>query len=158
MKKAKKSKPLSWTPKLRGRIYCAPACGMGCTKAAHDEAERKAGEIAKQLGPDWSVRMNENLGWYAKAVCGDLSVEATRGFDDPEYAYWALLNIYETPAHGPGGILYGVYDKTPREALNALLKEALAGENMAVKVHRHRVSQLAMVRSALFSMVIKEVT
>lgn len=158
MKKIKKPRALSWKPKARGHIYCAPACGRGCTKAEHDEVKRKAEEICKQLGRGWKVRMNENLGWYAQAVCGDVQVEATRGFDDPGHQFHALVNIYKTPAHGPGGILYDVYAKTPRAALSALIKEAVDGESRAAQVHANRAIELRQVHTALITLVMKEVS
>lgn len=53
-----------WTPVLQGEIYCSPACDAGCTKAAFDEATRKAEALAKALGPNWTPDVWENLGWY----------------------------------------------------------------------------------------------
>jgi hypothetical protein len=38
----KKRKPVRdrWAPIRRGKIYCSPGCGRGCTVAEHDEAVR----------------------------------------------------------------------------------------------------------------------
>lgn len=164
MKSRKVSKPraLSWKPRLRGAVYCAPACGRGCTKAAYDEARREAAEIVKQLGSGWKIEMSENLGWVAAAVCGDVKVEATRGFEDPDYRFWALVNVRKTPAHGPGGILYDVYGKTAREALSTLLstllRDASESERVAAHIHMDRASELQRMRTALIALVVKEVT
>lgn len=68
MENPKERKPLSWKPVLHGETYCSPACGGGCTKAAHDEATKQAAELAQQLGPGWSPRVWENLGWHFAVV------------------------------------------------------------------------------------------
>ena len=64
MEKIPERKPLSWKPQLNGEIYCSPACGGGCTKAAHDDAKKNAAELARQVGPGWTPRVWENLGWH----------------------------------------------------------------------------------------------
>lgn len=65
-------KALSWTPVKRGKIYCSPACGGGCTAAAHREATEKGRVLAEILseaiGGTWTFRVWENLGWYYKAL------------------------------------------------------------------------------------------
>lgn len=61
-------KPLSWKPVRRGALYCAPACGGGCTWAAYGEAHRKGNELARRLGPGWSPNVWENLGWHYSAT------------------------------------------------------------------------------------------
>lgn len=59
---------LSWTPKRTGAIYCAPACGSGCTWDAHQKAVRDAARLAKECGPGYTPRVNENLGWHFSAT------------------------------------------------------------------------------------------
>lgn len=67
---------LSWSPKRRGAVYCAPACGAGCTWSAYQRARRAGARLAKRLGKGWAVRMNENMGWYysVDSRCGRLQV------------------------------------------------------------------------------------
>lgn len=62
--------PDRWTPVLRGDTYCSPACGAGCTKAAHDAAQRKAKALARRMGPGFKPRVWENLGWHYSAERG----------------------------------------------------------------------------------------
>ena len=47
----------SWTPRLVGDMYCAPACGGGCTKAAYDAAVKAADELCAKLGDGWKPRV-----------------------------------------------------------------------------------------------------
>lgn len=60
-----------WTPKRRGKIYCSPACGLGCTHAEFMTATRKAKALVKRLGAGWKPRVWENLGWHYEAVKGE---------------------------------------------------------------------------------------
>lgn len=84
---------LSWTPRRRGKLYCAPACGRGCTRAMYERAKREATTLVKVLGPGWKIRVWENLGWYGSAVCGDIEVgiRENNAFhrDEP---YFALIS------------------------------------------------------------------
>jgi hypothetical protein len=68
--------PLSWTPVLRGDIYCAPACGGKCTLAQHRAVTKAATTVARRLGRGWRPEVWENLGWFGAAVtkCGRLKV------------------------------------------------------------------------------------
>jgi hypothetical protein len=60
--------PLSWTPRRRGSVYCAPACGFSCTWAAYQKAKEDAAKLCtylkKKLGMRWLPRVWENLGWH----------------------------------------------------------------------------------------------
>jgi hypothetical protein len=56
-----------WTPQLRGKIYCSPACGGTkgfCTRAAYDRAVKDSADLAQRLGDDWEPVVWENLGWH----------------------------------------------------------------------------------------------
>ena len=59
-----------WTPVRRGKVYCSPACGGGCTHQSYLKAQAQAQEMLDQLGPPtkdgnaWEKRVHENLGWY----------------------------------------------------------------------------------------------
>lgn len=104
---------LSWKPVLRGNIYCSPACGASCTKAAHDEAVKKAKALAKRMGKGWKIRVHENLGWFYAVVKGEPMIYSA-GF----------LEII--PPHRPGDTYtawvqsspqFIVHDKDPKIAL-----------------------------------------
>lgn len=70
---------LSWKPKLRGSIYCAPACGSGCTKAAYDKAVREGESLRKRLkGDGWQVHVHENMGWFYTLISGPIQVYPDR--------------------------------------------------------------------------------
>lgn len=56
-----------WTPRRRGEVYCAPACGRGCTWSEYERALEKAQQLADSLGPNWQPKVWENLGWHYKA-------------------------------------------------------------------------------------------
>jgi hypothetical protein len=70
------AKPLSWKARRRGRIFCAPACGRGCTAHEHRGAVHNAAALAKSLGPGWTPHVWENLGWHYAAIssCGRIRV------------------------------------------------------------------------------------
>lgn len=67
---------LSWTPVANGLIYCAPACGHGCTQIQYGTAIHQAMALAMKLGPGWEPNVWENLGWHYKAIspCGLIKV------------------------------------------------------------------------------------
>ena len=54
----------SWLPQRRGPIYCAPACGGGCTYVAFAKATKTAAKLAARLGRGWEAEVFENLGWH----------------------------------------------------------------------------------------------
>jgi hypothetical protein len=58
---------LSWKAVRRGDVYCAPACGGGCTWAKYQEARRLATNLARRLGRGWKPALSENLGWHYHA-------------------------------------------------------------------------------------------
>jgi hypothetical protein len=73
-------KPLSWKARRRGPIYCASACGGGCTWDQYQEAKRRAAALCLKLGINWVPDVYENLGWHyrAKSKCGRLAVYVDR--------------------------------------------------------------------------------
>lgn len=71
-------KALSWTPVRNGAIYCAPACGRGCTAQQHEEAVKQAANLARRL-PGFEPDVWENLGWHYQAVCGSVKVRESFG-------------------------------------------------------------------------------
>lgn len=57
---------LSWKPIHKRDLYCAPACGRGCTyieyRKAKDDGKRVKALLANPQG--WKIRVFENLGWH----------------------------------------------------------------------------------------------
>lgn len=66
--KHKPEREPSWTPRRRGAIYCASACGGSCTWAAYQKAVADADELVAALGGKWKPWVHENLGWHFTAV------------------------------------------------------------------------------------------
>ena len=58
----------SWKAVRRGDVYCAPACGGGCTHAAYMQAQLGGERLARRLGPGFKPEVWENLGWHYCAV------------------------------------------------------------------------------------------
>jgi hypothetical protein len=59
-------KKLSWKARRRGNIYCAPACGAGCTWEQHQRVQQQ-GRHMRQMMRDpqqWRVHVAEHLHWY----------------------------------------------------------------------------------------------
>lgn len=72
---------LSWKAVRRGRIYCAPACGAGCTFDAYTKALKEATALAKRLNKvseGWKPVVHENLGWHWRVSKGKLDVHKWR--------------------------------------------------------------------------------
>lgn len=61
---------LSWTPRRRGLIYCAPACGAGCTAAQHAHAVRLGRALARRLGRGWASGSSAHRGDPWRRVTG----------------------------------------------------------------------------------------
>ena len=117
----RKIRPLSWMPYHRGAIYCAPACGGGCTKVAHETAVRLAAALARRLGDMWRPVITENLGWFASAVslCGRVKVHVN-AHPGHRVIYTAFLG-----ESGPGG-RWTATSHRPEAALRTVYAEARA--------------------------------
>lgn len=118
---------LSWTPVRRGAIYCAPACGRGCTFAEYQHAVKSGKKLAATLGTGWTSSVSENLGWFYEATspCGRMRVsplEDRRGKLGPPKVliYHADLGgmVDDSPGQwiGEGG--------TPTEAVRDAVRKA----------------------------------
>jgi hypothetical protein len=80
-----------WTPIRRGKIYCSPGCGRGCTVAEHDEAVAAGERLVHRLkGKGWHAIIHENMGWHYRAVSGPVSIYCSEEVDGPRY--WCLMS------------------------------------------------------------------
>lgn len=113
---------LSWKPRRSGLVYCAPACGAGCTWEAYQKAVSDAGLVASLLGRNWKPVVSENCHWYwsvqldsGEGVILRVSPTEHKG----KVTYSTLL--------GPGGggetMFYTTRDfKNPRDAVRFQMK------------------------------------
>lgn len=62
-------------PVRRGAVFCSPWCGSGCTWAAHEKAHERAAALAASLGPNWTPRVWENMGWHFCSQHATLPIE-----------------------------------------------------------------------------------
>jgi hypothetical protein len=69
-------------PERKGKLYCSPWCGMGCTFAAFEKATDAADALAKQLGEGWEPHVWENMGWHYRADRGEMLSLYTHGPTD----------------------------------------------------------------------------
>ena len=117
----KRSK-LSWKPIWKGKTFCSPACGYGCTRAAYKQAWLDAKELASQLGWEWRTRVWENMGWHYEVVsasgCWKVSPLIHRG---KVTGYSAYLG----KSGSPGG-LWCNHARTPFAAIEKVRRRALA--------------------------------
>lgn len=112
-----------WTPMLRGDVYCSPACGGGCKKAAFDRARQRADALARQLGPGWMPHVWENSGWYFDVRKGAATVE-----HDERGRYEASIRFYIA--------------EDREECISAMADEPRAAVSAAVAVIRARMAAL----------------
>lgn len=116
----RKDKPLSWKPVRKGLIYCAPACGSGCTRAEFDKATLSSAALAKRMGPRWKPEVWENLGWHwaVRSPCGRMKVHPV------EWRGSVTYTAYLGEAGEPGGT-WAEHGLTPEAAVQATLAAAL---------------------------------
>lgn len=108
---------LSWDPILRGNIYCAPACGRGCTLAEFELADLRGRELAERLGNGWTYVVRENLGWSYKAISACERIKVSGEKDGKRYL--ALLG-----EPGCTGGRFSGSGKTPEQAIQSALSSA----------------------------------
>jgi hypothetical protein len=127
----KPARTLSWRAVRRGKLYCAPACGGGCTIAEFDLAMAAACACARALGNGWVPDVYENLGWHwqvARTGLGSTEFTVSRARGDT--AYWANLIIC--------GKQECAYAESAQEAVQIVLRSAAT--NAA-----HIINALAMI-------------
>lgn len=94
------AKELSWTPRRRGPIYCAPACGGGCTWAAYQNAVKRAREVVAMMKTGgWQDVVHENLGWHWRIVNGPIQLH-----EDRDGKFWVMIG--SKPSDNAGGSGY----------------------------------------------------
>lgn len=127
------STPDRWTPKLRGKIFCSPACGCECKKADFDLSTAGALALVKQLGSGWQPHVWENCGWHfnAKKRGATVSVddsglyEATIRFQMDERFELCVAETRGSPREAVEAVIEGI------NARIATLKRALLSLSLA---------------------------
>lgn len=61
-----------WKAVRKGAVYCAPACGRGCTWDEYQATVKAAATLVKTLNQmdvlaAWQLRVWENMGWHYSA-------------------------------------------------------------------------------------------
>lgn len=108
------SQSKEWKPVLRGRRYCSPACGAGCTHNAFLRAKTKGNDLAAQLGKKWKVKVWENLGWHYCVAHRTLGITV---YPQSDRTFWAT-----TPLGMNGGNQYTGQGPTPQHAMQSMLR------------------------------------
>jgi hypothetical protein len=108
---------LSWKPERKGDIYCSPGCGRGCTRQEYLNAGNRGSAMAATLGPGWTYKVWENLGWHYKAVseCDRITVHLSHLGGE----FFALLG-----EAGSGGGRWSGHGMTPQSAVDIAIQEA----------------------------------
>jgi hypothetical protein len=112
----------AWVARRRGRIYCAPACGRGCTFAEYKEALKRSRAVASRLGPGWKPVVHENMGWhyYVSSPGGFISVFENAHINERKSTYWVLANTTGDAGSGDPGFSPGKNYPTPMRAVQAV--------------------------------------
>lgn len=106
--------PGSWNPVRKGAIYCAPACGRGCTHVEWQDATHKGKVLVDRLGKGWTAVISENLGWHFRAVKNDNQDWAVH--ESGPRRFWASLMFAGHQFHADG--------TTPKGAVTNTLQKA----------------------------------
>jgi hypothetical protein len=98
---------MNWKPKLNGKVYCALACGDGCTKAAYDKAVKDADALVARLkGSGWRPVVFENTGWHHRAISGPVQV-----YPSGDGRFWAMIG--SRPKGNAGGLAMWTPERNP---------------------------------------------
>jgi hypothetical protein len=126
-----KMKKLSWTPKRRGKIYCAPACGSGCLWEDYQKQKLLGLKMCLSMKDpkQWRVLVRENGHWYVF-----LEHIPTKGFltvwSSCSKQYRAMLSL-STPHAGDTAWSDNETFWTPQKAVDHVL--SLARSRTAVR-------------------------
>lgn len=136
-----------WKPRLRGAIYCSPACGGRCTRQAYLQAVRNAATLVVTLkGDGWEPVVIENQGWHYRAISGPIQV-----YPSPATGkFWCMIG--SEPKDNAGGSGLWTPDKIrhfkdPNRAVRDALRHvrsAMASLNETL----HAAEQAAGVKPA----------
>jgi len=120
-----------WTVVRKGKEYCAPACGGGCTFAQYTVMKKQADKMCAELGKGWEPKLTHNLGWHCKVVNGHVTIHY---FDDrsgnnhaDEYSAWIEFDLGSQTVQ----IIHD--DDNMQKAFSAALKEAKALRDLIKK-------------------------
>lgn len=118
----------SGKPVRKGKIYCSPRCGAGCTHADYIAAKDAAARLIIRLGKGWKARVWENLGWHWMVSNGAVEVVPHTGYRRrvEEYAAWF---------QGEQQIITEHY-ATPEKALEVLRETIIARAEEMAKASR----------------------
>lgn len=112
-------KTLSWKPKRSGTVYCSPACGSNCTRKAFEEANAHAEMLCVRMGPGWTPRVWENMGWHWSVIspCKRIKIHPN--------IYWKTGKIESYTAFlgepGSGGT-WAEHGRTPHAAMRNVIR------------------------------------
>jgi hypothetical protein len=125
----------SWTPVLRGKTYCSPACGCGCKKLDFDQATRDAARLVEGLeGAGWRADVWESVGWHFRAVSGPVQVYGDRLGRGGKLRYRCMIS---DRVDGTGGSMIWANAVPPADYEDP--NEAVASVFMAAVVATSRV-------------------
>ncbi len=103
-----------WKPVRRGRRYCSPGCGHGCTHKDYLSKKAAAAALCKQLGKGWKINLFDNLGWHYEAVHTETGMTVSK---HGSKRYWASTEI------GADKNQFHCEAETPVTAVRAVLQE-----------------------------------
>lgn len=128
MNKQKQSKPLSWKPVLRGAIYCAPACGAGCTRIAYLEAqERSRVLLGAMKSKGWKADVWENLGWHYAVRHKGLGVSIHEDLDQRKsLVYSAAGPAWLVEGEGGSRVLHAANPNVLVRVMARRIKESIS--------------------------------
>lgn len=109
---------LSWKPVWKGKTFCAPGCGRGCTRAEYKYAADCARSLALSMGKGWKPKVWENLGWHWSAEKGGLKLH-------PIYVGGRVTGYtaYLGEPNSAGG-RWASYGRKPASAIRNVIREA----------------------------------
>lgn len=114
-----------WTPVRYGDAYCSPLCGGGprvCSIQNYERAVDLSNKVAADLGPGWTTRVHENLGWHCSVTspCRRIRISVPTLLRDTDYT--AFLGPIDEDDMCIGK--WAESGRTPREAINNVLNAA----------------------------------
>ena len=119
-------------------IKCDPRCGRGCTQAQYDRVKRRAVALQKRLGPSWTIRVWDNLGWHHHVISKNQCVYVTDRFATTEFPVKRTSSTryyaYISDVPGEAFVCYEGYGATPQEAVR-----------VAASAVRFKINQLTCI-------------